>query len=266
MIPKKVTVSKWRKVVNYVTQGSITQGSIDKRIAIRTANSKRKYENSVSRFGEESAERRKKISKILVENRLRDAGRHVFLWWNVSFNSSLRQTNLALGVDLTKLVREYAPNGRVLEIGCGDGTTITQLQKAIPTTKFSALGLTIPKEWMKHENYKEIDWHVAHAGKLSSIKRTLPPGSVNLAFSTLGLTHAPEFEKSLQEAHTLLKPGGHLLFNLEKQTQLTPIEFKKMGFELIWKKPTEVEANSQSPFGTTQQKPQSLTAYFLKKI
>ena len=79
-------------------------------------NRKKAFDKSVSRFGETKAIERRTLARELTRGRLRDSQSRALLWWNISFNATLKQTNLALGVDLAKFVREHAPTGESLKL------------------------------------------------------------------------------------------------------------------------------------------------------
>jgi len=263
MIPKKASTSLLYKARNLFKSAFGKEET--KKSYIWGTPSDRALINSEFRFQEKKAMERRNLARELTRGRLSDTQRKS-VWWNASFSATLKQTNLALGVDLEKFVREHAPNGRVLEIGCGSGKTISELQKAIPSAHFSALGLTISKGWMKHSNYKKIDWHVAHMEKLSALKKSITKESVNIVFSSLGFTHAPNPKKALQEIHSILSKGGHLILNIEKIAKVKPIDFEKAGFEIIWEKKTPIEFNTITPQGKkVGPSKEEVIAYCLRK-
>ncbi len=195
---------------------------------------------SVIRFGRKSKKRKDVVGDL---RRNLDLDRRK--GWHVSFHSDLRGTNIALGTDLVEFIKLHAPKGNVLEIGCGDGTTTAQLQQRIPGVKFSALGLRISPDWMTHENYRKIDWHVGHVENLARLRKAKRPESYDVAFSSLGLTHANDIWKAIEEIRPLLKKGGFLLINIQVSYNITPSEFEKLGFERVWFKNTAIPVDQK---------------------
>ena len=150
--------------------------------------------------------------------------------WGVSFNNDLKSTNSALGIDLPSFIRKHALTGRVLEIGPGTGKTITQLQREVPSAKYSAVGLALSPAWVKHRNSKEIDWKVGHTENLLKL---IPQGSCDIVFSSLGVTHAYTIEKALEQINLALKPNGHLVLNVMGYNANVPPHFEGFGFKII---------------------------------
>ena len=126
MIPRKVSWLRARKAKNYAASLPKPEGDM---VYLAENNTRRRFSD-----------------KKVVEERLGSAlkfRRHKRFdstkGWHVSFHSDLRRTSIALGTDLVDFIKKHASKGKVLEIGCGDGTTISQLQRKVPGTRLSLI-------------------------------------------------------------------------------------------------------------------------------
>jgi SAM-dependent methyltransferase len=231
-------------------------------------------ENSIKRAeaNSEYEHTRKELSYLLREYRIWDKQR----LWRVTFDNGLAETNIGLAVNLADVVRKHALNGNVLEIGCGTGKTITQLQAEVPNAHYSATGLARIPIWKSYANSGKVKWNVGHA---ENLLRIIPPNSCDVIFSSLGISATSNIKKGLKQTQKALKPGGILLINSGEAIEpYIATNFEELGFKLISKKTvfvpfskSEGEKKTHVIYewtnGSAPTKPRNQAiAYFLQRI
>lgn len=106
----------------------------------------------------------------------------------------------AMGVDLR--------NKRVLDIGCGDGTTLLYLRKYFD---IEGVGVDISdhiiKSLQKNINDKRLSFYVGDHRDLEIIGN----GKFDIVLSFGVIEHFEEYSLALTEAYRTLKPGGNLV-------------------------------------------------------
>lgn len=99
--------------------------------------------------------------------------------------------------------REY----KLLDMGCGTGQLIREIQKAFPSVKLSCVGVDIsPKmiEMAAANNPNAIF-------KVSSIEEVIGEGEFDIVVCTHSFPYYRDQAKALKKLGASLKPGGHLL-------------------------------------------------------
>jgi len=146
---------------------------------------------------------------------------------------------------LLRHVRETS--GRVLELGCGKGTTTIQIAKMLPNAKIIATDFDEGQVALAKEHAsKRIKVTQADASKLKFKSNTF-----SAVFAFLTYHHVEDWRKALKESFRVLKPNGDLYveelslkpFPLLKHSCMhSPAvfskaeflsELKKSGFKLI---------------------------------
>ncbi|VVB76283.1 Ubiquinone biosynthesis O-methyltransferase [uncultured archaeon] len=230
MIPRKLLSSQKKKGREFLA--TLPTVNADDKRRTSAANSEKRFSPQVVTY------------RSILSQRLRNARKYDRTkGWEVSFHANLAASNKALGVSLNDQVRRKAKNGAALEIGCGAGETVAQLQKLNPSVRFSATGVAIVNEWMHHQNHKQIDWHVAH---IENIARVFQGRQFDFIYSTTTFCKVMRPELALNQLSLVLKKGGTVIFNVTRKNAETfrPV-LKKMGFLINWEKPTVVEADSR---------------------
>jgi malonyl-CoA O-methyltransferase len=113
----------------------------------------------------------------------------------------------------------------VLDLGCGTGYCLPELQKKYPQAK--VVGGDLAPGMLQHAKslYPQFDYHVSDAESLP-----FKEAQFDLVFSNLAVQWCEDFSSVLSEAWRCLKPGGHLvLSNLANGTLL---ELKQAWLEV----------------------------------
>mgnify|MGYP003886876261 CR=1 FL=1 len=113
---------------------------------------------------------------------------------------------------LASTVEHLGPDDRVLEVGCGTGSTAFRLSPAVKTylsTDFSAGMIEIAEEKLKQDPVENLTFRQADPfdRQLENAAGASPDGfDAALAFSFLHLAEDPE--ATVHRVNGLLKPGG----------------------------------------------------------
>lgn len=132
-------------------------------------------------------------------------------------NGSIRDEFLAAGVRLNELMVEYAgidAGARVLDVGCGNGTTAAWLCRATgaQVTGVDLSGVRIENAVASLEKVPELADRLAFE-KASAAELPFADGSFTHVWSQATIYHVPEKDQALQEAYRVLEPGGALIFD-----------------------------------------------------
>ena len=132
-------------------------------------------------------------------------------------NGSIREEFLAAGVRLNELMVEYAgidAGARVLDVGCGNGTTAAWLCRATgaQVTGVDLSGVRIENAVASLEKVPELADRLAFE-KASAAELPFADGSFTHVWSQATIYHVPEKDQALQEAYRVLEPGGALIFD-----------------------------------------------------
>jgi SAM-dependent methyltransferase len=178
-------------------------------------------ENSLKRFGEKESFRRTLTASRLREYQKLDKKRS----WGISFSASLRDLNNYFKLNLAKTIfKEYKGKKlNVCSIGCGTGLAESQLKRVLKDKiNLHATGIKLlEKDWMAHKNFKEINWHVTHAERMSRELKQM-----DVVYSNLGFHHAASsfqnngLNKAFKELSKILRKQGLAIINLEGKINL----------------------------------------------
>jgi SAM-dependent methyltransferase len=123
-------------------------------------------------------------------------------------------TNYWRAVELDAVLRHGFPQGRGLDLGCGDGKLTRVVLDFLPESQrrdIRLVGVDVdPLETSQAEATGLYD--TVHTGSAASIPE--PSGSFDFVFSNSVLEHIGPIDEVLAEAARLLKPGGSFLFTV----------------------------------------------------
>jgi ubiquinone/menaquinone biosynthesis C-methylase UbiE len=113
--------------------------------------------------------------------------------------------------DLLRLHRSRTPRYPVvLDIGCGQGTSLLELPKRFGAQRLIAVDADAPSIEKAKATAKNcavpVEWHCANSAALP-----VPDASVDMVFCHQTLHHIVDQEDALAEAFRVLKPGGVFL-------------------------------------------------------
>ena len=112
-----------------------------------------------------------------------------------SARASMWQRRLAL-------VRRYAPSGRLLDVGTGDGRFLLSAREA----GYEVSGTEVSKAGAEYAQKRGFD---VHLGQITDL--ALPEESFDIATIWHVLEHVPDPGAVLRKTHSLLQPGGILM-------------------------------------------------------
>ncbi len=99
------------------------------------------------------------------------------------------------------LIRGYVGDGRLLDVGTGDGRFLATVQQA----GFEVVGTEVSEAGASYARQRGFD---VHLGQITDL--TLPEESFDVATIWHVLEHVPDPGAVLRKVHTLLRPGGVL--------------------------------------------------------
>ena len=132
-------------------------------------------------------------------------------------NGSIRDEFLAAGIRLNELMVECAgidETARVLDVGCGNGTTAAWLCRATGArvTGIDLSGVRVENAVAALTQTPELAGRLAFE-KASAAELPFADGAFTHVWSQATIYHVPEKVQALQEAHRVLEPGGALIFD-----------------------------------------------------
>lgn len=131
------------------------------------------------------------------------ASRYERLWVQ---KHSLTPTREQVLQELSGLIdsgREY----KLLDMGCGTGQLIREIQQAFHNVKLSCVGVDVSSKMIE----VAASNNPCAIFKVSSIDATIGEGEFDIVVCTHSFPYYPDQAKALRNLSTMLKPGGHLL-------------------------------------------------------
>ncbi len=130
--------------------------------------------------------------------------------------------NLQTNLEFINKVNLLRPEDKILEIGCGIGTIVNQLN----TQRYNIIGTDISNEAIAYglEKYGEINLQVQPAENLQFADESF---DIVLSFDLF--EHIAEIDKHVNEVFRVLCPGGYYLFQ-------TPNKYSNVIFETWYHK------------------------------
>ncbi|MCW5828950.1 MAG: class I SAM-dependent methyltransferase [Deltaproteobacteria bacterium] len=134
-------------------------------------------------------------------------------------NSPVRRSLRARSVRrLVAPLRDISPDGRALEIGCGEGAAIGPILKAVRPSVLDAFDLDERQLERARRKFDAEGGRVV-LGTGSAAAIPAPPGTYDTVFQFQVFHHIPNWRTALAEVSRVLRPGGYFIFTD------TPIEF-----------------------------------------
>ena len=122
-------------------------------------------------------------------------------------------TSLWRAVELARIINSPFPQGRGLDLGCGDGRILMRILEHVGPREMAGIDL----------DSRETDaarasgaYTAVHTGPASAIPE--PDASFDFVFSNSVLEHIPDLDPVFAEIARVLKPGGTLLFTAPATT------------------------------------------------
>lgn len=109
------------------------------------------------------------------------------------------------------LVRRVGAGKEVLEVGCGTGLILERIAQFASR----AVGVDVSPGMAEHARRRGLDVRVADATKLPH-----PDASFDVACSFKVLAHVRELDQALSEMVRVVRPGGHLVFDVYNRHSL----------------------------------------------
>ena len=117
--------------------------------------------------------------------------------------------------------QEVPNNGKILDVGCGDGFHLNLLRK-YGKKSWTLAGIDMDKRAIEMAEKSGL---VVHQGSVESID--LPPNTYDLAFTIQTIEHVEKPDEVLKGIYKLLKPGGRLVIVTDNTDSLDFKFFKK---------------------------------------
>jgi SAM-dependent methyltransferase len=112
-----------------------------------------------------------------------------------------------------RFIQRYAPAGRMLDIGCGNG----RLLGLAAHRGYEVLGIESSAKMVAGALRRLPATAVIH-GRLA--ETDLPPGSFDIAVTVSYLEHDPQPAQTLRQIHSLLRPGGFCIHKVPNYDSL----------------------------------------------
>src|SRR5258706_1560939 len=121
-----------------------------------------------------------------------------------TFNDRYAVNPLAGVAQQLRTLAQAAGGGRVLEVGCGTGRWLAELQPLAG----QVIGLDLSRGMLGRAQARELPQVALAQGQGGELP--FASGSLNMLYSVNALHHFPRPEAFIAEARRLLKPGGVL--------------------------------------------------------
>ncbi len=119
-----------------------------------------------------------------------------------------------------ELVLRVGRDRDVLEVGCGTGLILQR----VATEADSATGIDLSPGMLEHARARGLDVKQGSATELP-----FNDASFDLAYSFKVLAHVPEFDVALSEMQRVVRPGGHLVFDIYNRRSLRYLIKRLLG-------------------------------------
>lgn len=171
---------------------------------------------------------------------LYDRGAYVFAY------GSRGAYNDNLGKLVAQLIKERFPDfkpQRILEMGCGCGSSTLPLKAAWPDAEVHAIDIGAPMLRYAHGRAETLGVPI-HFSQQDASKTNFPDGYFDLVLSIIVLHEMPlsVIRNTLKECHRLLKPGGITLHDGDRADGPPPDAFQQ--FQSSW-----FARHNNEPFG-----------------
>jgi ubiquinone/menaquinone biosynthesis C-methylase UbiE len=119
-----------------------------------------------------------------------------------------------------ELVRRVGERKELLEVGCGTGLVLER------TARFArrAVGIDLSPGMLSRARQRGLDVHEASATSLP-----FADASFDVAYSFKVLSHVPQLDVALAEMLRVVRPGGHLVFDIYNRNSLRYVIKKVFG-------------------------------------
>jgi ubiquinone/menaquinone biosynthesis C-methylase UbiE len=144
-----------------------------------------------------------------------------------------------------ELVRRVGEGREVLEVGCGTGLVLQRVAEFAGR----AVGIDLSPGMLERARSRGLDVQEGSATALP-----FPDDSFDVAYSFKVLSHVPQLETALAEMLRVVRPGGHLVFDIYNRNSLryaikrvfgprsTSKKFDEAAITTAFLTPDEVEA------------------------
>ncbi len=109
------------------------------------------------------------------------------------------------------LVKRYGTGKDVVEVGCGTGLILARVAEFAARSR----GIDVSPGMLERARSRGLEVMEASASKLP-----FDDESLDLAYSFKVLAHVPEFDASLKEMLRVVRPGGHVIFDVYNRHSL----------------------------------------------
>ena len=154
-----------------------------------------------------------------------------------------------------EIVRKYGENKNVLEIGCGTGIILNEVNKFTSLAR----GIDLSPGMLEKAKEKKLNVQVANATEIP-----FPDNSFDLVYSFKVLAHIPEIKKVIEEAVRVAKDDGILILEF-----YNPYSLKKItnwAYNLINRRKVYIRYDSLKKIRSYLPKDWKIAEYYGIKI
>lgn len=119
-----------------------------------------------------------------------------------------------------ELVHRVGAGQEVLEVGCGTGLILERIARFAR----AATGIDVSPGMVEHARRRGLNVRVGDATALP-----FPDASFDVACSFKVLAHVPDFDRALREMLRVVRPGGHLVFDVYNRHSLRYLAKRLFG-------------------------------------